>query len=245
MALVIPDIIILDTVNKCLQILRDDYNSNIANGTEDRSLLYILFNALTLGRYDFYENIKSLIITTPENPRHIFATESYDQNVNKTPHIYVTLPSESTKNNSMGIGEGDYDEIVYDNPSPEQDQYRKQYNRRYFCTYLVVIIAENRNESLVLYHLIKNMMVTCTNHFHMEGIQNLTIGGQDLKMDTSTIDRIFKKGITLNFEYEQQVPDIFIKGIYNKLLLYWKPEGAITRQGPITITSDDSDADSF
>lgn len=245
MALVIPDITLLDTCNKLLRIIRDDYHSNITANTESRSLLYTLFHALTLDKYDVYDNIKKIIITTPENPKHIdYVTLSFDQNSNKTPHLYLTLPSESTINNSLGIGEGDQNELVYDN-FPQQSEYRKQFNRRYLTTYYLVIVSENRNENLILYHLFKNLLVSCTNHLHLSGLQNLKIGGQDLKINTGIPDKIFMKAITLSFEYEQQVPELVVKNIYHKLQIYWKPEGAITAEGPIEIDSDDSDADSF
>jgi hypothetical protein len=252
MALTIPDIHILETCNKILTILRDDYNQNILNSTESNSLLYILFNSLALGRYDFYENVKSLIVTTPENPKHIDTiTTSFDHNHNKVPHIFLTLPAESTSNNSIGIGEGDYDEIIINNDFPEQDEYRKQFNRRYICTYYLVIVTENRGASLVLYHLFKNMLVACTNHLHLiGGLQNLKIGGQDIRMDNQVPDKVFTKAVTLNFEYEQSVPEILVKGIYDRLLLYTQVKAnpdiyEVTRTGPIDIDSDDSDSDSF
>lgn len=240
MPLRIPETILLDTCNKALKILRDDYAANIAQGTEERSLLYTLMFSLDLGTYNLYDNAKALIITTPENPKHIDVISlSFDRNQGKSPHLYITLPSESTINNSIGIGEGDFPEIFYDN-SPEPDQFRKQFNRRYLSTYHLVIVAENRNETLILYHLFKNMLVACTNHLAMNGVEMLKIGGQDLQSGLTPPDILFRKAITLSFEYEQQIPELFIRNIYSKILLYWKPEGAVTRQGPIVIDADDS-----
>lgn len=231
----IPEVILLDTCNKALKILRDDFNANQTAGTPERSLLYVLMYSLDLGTYNLYDNARQLIVTTPENPKHINAiTLSFDKNSGKSPHLYITLPSESAINNSIGIGEGDYPELVYD------DQYKKQFNRRYLCTYHLVVVAENRNETLILYHLFKNMLVACTNHMAMNGIENLKIGGQDLQNGLLPPDLLFRKAITLSFEYEQQIPELFIRNIYSKILLYWKPEGAITRQGPIVIDADDS-----
>jgi hypothetical protein len=245
MALVIPDVVLLDCVNRLLNVIRSDYRTNVAASTESRSILYTLFNSLGLGDYDLYENVVQLIITTKENPKHIdSATLNFDLNSNRTPHIYITLPSESTVHNSLGIGQGDQDEVLIDNEDG-QDQYRSLFNRRYLCTYQVVIMAENRNETLVLYHLFKNLLVASTNHLHLKGLQNLKIGGQDLILRDIPIDRVYRKAITLNFEYEQQVPELLAKTIYQKLQLYWKPEGAEGRQGPIEIVGDESDASSI
>lgn len=245
MALVIPDVVLLDCVNKLLNTIRSDYRANITSSTEDQSILYTLFFSLELGDYKLYENVKKIIITTREDPKHIdSATLSFDLNSNKSPHIYITLPSESTVNNSLGIGQGDQDEIIISNPDG-QDQYRGQFNRRYLCTYQVVIVSENRNEALVLYHLFKNLLVAATNHLHLKGLQNLKIGGQDIILRDIPVDRNYRKAITLTFEYEQQIPDFLVKTVFNKLKLYWKPEGAEDRQGPIDIDGDESDSSSI
>jgi hypothetical protein len=240
MALVIPDVVLLDTVNRLLNTVRSDYRANTIANTPQLSILYILFNSLGLGGYILYDNVVKLIVTTPEDPKHIKdATLNFDMNSNGAPHIYITLPSENTANNSIGIGQGDQDEMVI-NADGGQPEYMSFFNRRYACTYQIVIMAENRNESLVLYHLFKNLLVAATNHLHMKGLQNLRIGGQDLILRDVPVDRTYRKAITLSFEYEQQVPELLVRTVFKKLQIYWKPEGADDSQGPIEVDASDS-----
>lgn len=217
MALNIPDILIINTLNKILNILRDDYNTHVAAGTEDRCILYLLFNDVSLGKYNFYDNAKQLIITTPEDPRHLEVRLSYDHTSTTWSNmVYVTLASETANANSLQVGEGDQEEIVFDNASPDQDEYRKQFMRRYSTAYTIMILAKNRNEMLVLFNLFKAMMVACINHLSLEGLSNIKIGGQDLRYAGSETG-IFSRGINLNFDYEQVVPDIMIKKIFSKI----------------------------
>jgi len=249
MSLNIPDITIVNAINAFLSLLRKDYNDNQTNNTPQRSLLYLLYNGLNLGKYDLYANIVQIINTTPQSPKHIEAQLSYDPNNQKTvPIIWVTLPSENQQNNSLGVGEGNQSETLLNN-EPQQDTYKKLYNYRWATTYQVVIGSENKNETLVLYHLIKDMMVAAIGHFDSNGISNLKIGGGEIRMQYIIPDKIFTRAITLNFEYEQVIPEIFIQAVYKKLFLFWKPEGAIVAQGPIEIDapteSDSSDSDSL
>lgn len=244
MALLIPDLIITNTINTFLEALRTDYRNREIDGQIERSMLYLLFNGLSLGQYDLFANVKKIIVTTPENPKHIECKVSFDHNSSKSPAIWVTLPSESEKNNSLSIGEGNNDVLTFDNTlDNEQDEYRKQFSRRFLTSYYIVIICENRNEMLVLYHLMQSMIITCINHFALEGLENLKIGGQDLQMNTVP-DRLFKRAITVSFEYEKVVPEFLVKNIYRTLKLFWKPDGANVAQGPIVVTTYDNVPDS-
>lgn len=216
-SILVPDVKIINTFNSILDILRDDYKANVNAGTEDRSVLYLLFNDVSLGTYNLYENAKSLIITTPENPNHLEVRLSYDHtSTGPTNMIYVTLASENPVNDSMQIGEGNQNELLFSNPAPQADEYRKQFSRRFLTTYTVMVMAKNRTEMLVLYHLLKLMTVSCINHLTMEGLQNIKVGGQDMKFSGSDMG-LFVRGITITFEYEQTVPELIVKKVFKKI----------------------------
>lgn len=245
MAIVLPDVVLVKTVNLCLTILRDDYNNHFAAGTLGESLLYILFGGLELGRYAFFENAKQIIVTTPENPKHIEARLSFDQSTqNAAPVIWITLPAENNKNNSIGVGEGINSERLISN-DPDQDERREMLSYRWQTTYQIVIAAENRNEVLILYYLLKSMIVACIGHLHIEGIENLKLGGQDVRFQNLP-GSMFQKAITLNFEYEYGIPKITSSSIYRTIRLFWKEDQATTAQGPlvISVTDDLSPSDS-
>lgn len=213
----IPDIIIANTCNKVLSIIRQNHLDAIDNGQEDRSLLYLLFSGNALGKYDLYENAKQLLITTPESPLHLEVRVGYDHTpATQGASIYIAMSSESDKNNSLQIGEGDQDELVFENDEG-QNEYIKQYRRRYLTTSQVFFITQNRNEVMVLYHLFKSILTACINHLALEGISNLKIGGQDIRLTSAVPERIFMKAITLTYEYDQVVPEVFIQDIFKKI----------------------------
>lgn len=239
MSVLIPEIKIAETLNKVLVIIRNNHNDAITNGQENRSLLYLLFKDTTLGRYDFYENAKHLLVTTPQNPKHLEVRLSYDQNATgNTTGIFLNLASDNNRNDSLSIGEGDQEELVYDNDSG-QDEYIKQYSRNFLTTYQLVIIAENKNEVSILYNLFRCMIIACTNHLELEGITNLKLGGQDLRVNLSIPDKLFIRAITLNFQYQVVTPEVFIQDIFTKIRFVLEVDSSSYYS-----IEDDSDSDS-
>lgn len=238
--LIIPDKVIVDTLNIILRALRTNYNDSVTAGNVDESILALLLDSTAIGKYDLFANAVSIFITTPQNPKHLDVKLSYDHTSNQNfPAIFVTLPAESPTNNSIGVGEGDNPELIIARTAPETDEYRAQFTRTYLATYHVVIVAENRNEMLVLYNVLKAMLVACTNHFLMEGLLNLKIGGQDLGRMVEIPDRYFKRAITMTFQYDQISPSIVTKTIFRTIRLFWKPEGSEIAQGPIVFSNED------
>jgi len=238
MAVLVPDIVICNTINLALDAIRVDYRSRVDLNQEDQSILYLLFYGQSLGNYNLYLNTIKLVDTTAQDlGKHIEAKLGYDHSSSQSPAIYVTLPSENDRNNSSSIGEGDQDELVL---GSNEDEYRTQFTRRYSSTYNIIIVCENKNEMSALYNLIKELLVTCTNHLMMKGIENIKIGGQDIQF-VQMQDKMFRRAITLNFEYEQSVPELVVKTIYSKLRLSWQPQGSDQPVGSIEITTDDSE----
>lgn len=238
MGIVIPDVQIAHALTLGIKAIREEYAELLKNGHVSRSFLYILFKGLYLGKYDFFENAVELINTTPENPKHIDTVHlSYDHNANTAPYIFVTSPNEVPKNNSIGIGQEDNDLLFHNDTG--QDERRVLYSRRYQSTYLVVVVSENKNEVTILFNIVKALCTAFMEHMAFEGLENMQIGGSDLRMPGLIPDRYYSKAVTLNIEYNQFVPDIDFDKIYRKIKLFWRPEGAEVAQGPIVIENND------
>jgi len=242
--LLLPEHVILETINQLLITIRDDYRNKQIEGKQEEGLLYLLLNNQTVSNRSLYDEAVKIFITTPQSPKHFNCTLNFDHNDTKVPQLYITQPSESPANNSIMIGEGDQDEIEIANNAPEPDQYRAQYMRRYLATHYVLIVCENRVEMTVIYNVMKALLVSCINHFELTGLSNIKIAGQELKMRNEIPDRLFQKAIVLTFEYEQVSPSIVIQEIFRKIRIYWKPEGAETPQGSIEFEESDDLNDS-
>lgn len=244
-SLLFPEHIILKTVNDLLTTIRTDFKNKQNEGRIEESLLYLLLNDQEVSDRSLYDEAVKIFITTPQNPKHFNCTLSFDHNDTKIPQLYVTQPAENPMNNSIGIGEGDQEEITFGRNAPEQDEYRVQFMRRYNATHYILIVCENRIEMTVIYNVLKAFLVSCINHFELEGLSNLQIAGQELKMRNEIPDRLFQKAIVMTFQYEQVSPSLVIEDVFRKIRIFWKPEGAETPQGPIEFEeSDDLNDDS-
>lgn len=243
--MIIPDILLINTLNTALIAVRNDYRERVAAGQLERSFLYLSFKNLQLGNYVVFDNVRKMIITTPQDPNHLEVKGSYDKNINsKNSFVYITLGSENDRNNSLSIGQGDNEEIFYNNTPEGTDEYKAQFSRRYATTYHVMIGGDNKNEVIVLYNLFKSLLIIANNHLEIEGLSNIKIGGQDIRSNTAVPDHLFLRPITISFEYEEVVPEISFTEIVRKIRLYWLPEGATTAQGPIEISIEDDIGDS-
>jgi len=242
--MLIPDILLINTLNTALTAVRNDYNESVQANQLYRSFLYLSFKNLSLGNYVVFDNAKKLIITTPQDPNHLDVKGNYDKNINNRTFVYVTLGSESDRNNSIGIGIGDNEILTFNNTPEDDDEYKSQFSRRYATTYNLMIGGENKNEVIVLYNLFKSILTVCINHLSLEGLSNIKLGGQDIRNNNSIPDNLFLRPITISFEYEEVVPELAFKEIVRKIRLYWKPEGATVAQGPIEFSNEDDITDS-
>lgn len=236
--MIIPEVILASTISVALDAIREDYVVKLQLGQKSRSVLYLLFKENSYLDYDYLENAVRVVVTEPSDPRHIRVKLSYDNNVANLPQIFIHCPGESTKNNEIGIGINEDILLQFDN-SPDRDEYNQQMKRRYNSTYQIVTMSDNKQEETIMYHLIKAIMTNFMDHMALSGLENLQIGGGDISFPRDLGTRLFSKAVTVNFEYNQVVPDVDFSPIYRKVLLYWKPEGAEIAQGPIVIETQD------
>ncbi len=216
--LIIPDIILVDCLNNGLKAVRLDYRSAVAAGNEQNSILYLMYNGLSLGKYIMYDNLKKLVCNTPEDPNYIDVKLSYDHNSQNPISVHISLPSESDKTNSIGLGQGDNDELTSDsNNDGLPDQQRAIFSRRFQATYHVVIMADNKDAVIALYSLFKMILIACMNHLEVSGLLNTKLGGGDVRLNENQPERRFIRPLTLTFEYETVAPELIVNAIIGKL----------------------------
>lgn len=242
-SLFLPEHLIVNTINGILSIIRADYRSKVAENKENENMLYLLLGNQTLGKINVYAEAVKIFITTAEKPKQFDCKLSYDQNSATAPQVYLVQGSETPSNNSIGIGEGDQPELLLTS-NDSADHYREQYMRRYAASQHVVIVCENRMEMQIIYNVLKSMIVSCFAHFALQGLSNLKLSGQELKMRGEIPDKLFQKAIIMNFEYEQVSPTIVIQDVFRKIRIYWRFDEATDVSGPIAFEEDDDLIDS-
>lgn len=210
--ILIPDVILHDALNAALDAVREDYD-NASPKTD--SLLYKIFGAdQLLGRYNMYDQAKEIILATEKDPKFLKVNLSFNPNDTKYPSIHISLPGEQSKDNSIGMGEGDYYQ-------DEQGltEYRKEFTRGFNTTYHIVIISDNKTTIIMLYQFFRTILISLFEHLNLAGFRNIVLGGSDVPMMNSQVaPGIFSRAIQMTFDYDTYAPEFVTKTIIGKVI---------------------------
>jgi len=151
--IVIPEVIIKRMLDSGILFFKNDWVDAI---DKSKSYLFMLFSTLSLGDFNFYDQLVDLLTRDETDPRHLEVNYFYNSERQQFPTIHITLPNENpSADNGLGQDEGyrspiiaslDYDEIPV-------------YNRSFASTYNIVITSENSLEVVGLYHLVRSFLV--------------------------------------------------------------------------------------
>jgi hypothetical protein len=220
--IILPEIVLLDTVNAAISFVKRDYESH---SDKTKSYLYLLLNGAALERYDLFQQAVQVICGSQESPRLFQIDLAFNSKMQAVPSAHITLPSEQTaQGNGMGSDEGYVDAIEeyqyqgefnndfnndFNNGNDTGYSLRPIFSRNISATYNVVIMSDNTNEVLLLYHFLRAMLFTLVPHFHMKGLKNISFGGQDLQPYEGLGQNLHMRALTVSLQYDMYVPSIF------------------------------------
>ena len=216
-AVLMPEVVIYNTVNSILQIVRDDYNSRPLQDT----ILHQYFGVTECGEslewetFNYFEQAKELFI----DKNRIQINLGYNMEVSDMACIHIMLPNESGK--PLGIG-GDENYIGYAEQQSNDNEVQAIFTKMFDATYNLIITSENTLEVLLIYNFLKAAFVTLYTHIELSGLRLPRIGGQDIQLQSDLVPpHIFHRGLGLSFTYEMHVPDI----VRNRLIKEFKVTG--------------------
>lgn len=199
----IPEILIHTSLKNLIKFIRDDYNANIAD--VQKSLLYRLLGTNKIQRYDLAEQAAAILITNTDNPRHLDVNMFFNAKRASIPTIHITLPSESEKNNTINVSEG-FREPIYN----DDDTYTTTFNRRFAAKTNIIITSDNSNEVVVLFHLVKNLLISLNAHFNASGLELPKLSGGDIQINQDLVPiNFFTRAIGLEYEYDVEAQNLF------------------------------------
>jgi len=202
--LIVPETIILDSLEKALQFVRTDYATNIAANTEQDSYLYRILQGVGIERYTYFTQGKKVFLAAEDDPRLLNIDLVYNMNVNKVPSVYIALANEQNGQNGLGLDEGYQQDL-----ENEDGTALSVFTRRKNTSYNIMITSDNSNEVVMIYHFLYALLTSLTPHMNMRGLENISIGGQDLQLRGDLIPKsIFMRALAINLQYEISVPDL-------------------------------------
>lgn len=204
--MIIPEIILLSTFKSALQVIRDDFNTNVGN--ETKTILYKLLQGNSIQRYDLFTQAKKVIITTDDDPRHFDINLFFNAKRAAIPTGHITLPSENQKDNAIAISEG-FPDPMYDD---SQNAVTRTFNRRFNAKYNIIFTSDNTNEVVLLYHLFRCILIALTEHLSLAGLEGMKWSGSDISINTDIVPvNVHARALGLDFSYDVVAIDLFAK----------------------------------
>ncbi|MBR2265682.1 MAG: hypothetical protein IJ882_03260 [Paludibacteraceae bacterium] len=201
--LLMPEVVLYNTLNNIVKVLREDLKENIQAETEENSILYRILgvdengDALKLNFYNIYKQAKK-ILTVKDNLKVHYG---YSLDTTTAVDICILLPSENGK---IGIG-ADEGYLV----TTEEDGYQNYNTQVYESSYQLMVTSNNANEVLLVYTLLKSTLLMIVDQLELAGLRNLRLSGQDIVMqDDLAPVPLFHKVLNMDFMYEHNVPQM-------------------------------------
>lgn len=209
-AVLMPEIVIYNTLNSIFQIIKDDFESE---DSEIDTILYHMFGVdennkeLEWETFNYFEQAKELFIKRKIEVNLGYNMENSGQGV-----IHILLPEETGRDFGIGADENYKPNFITDDSNSQYSQ--PQYNNVYDANYNLMITSENTLEVLLIYNFIKVSFIALNVHLQLSGLQLPKFSGRDVQVQSDLVPtHIFHRSFGLSFFYEVYVPDFFRKKI--------------------------------
>ena len=208
----IPEIIIEKILRQMILITTLDLKKN--SNELEKSLLGYIFgkseksDSISLDSYNFLEQSKH-VFKSSEGSRKITTSVGYNLKMVDLgkPHIHILLPSDSSSGAQIGSGIGGDSGYMEDS---DAGTYRNVMTQGSEATYNLMLTTDNVNEMMLVYHWLKSCSLTFSSQFELRGLQNVSIGGNDLQFNDELIPpNVFHRNFNLSFTYLFRGVDLF------------------------------------
>lgn len=227
MEIIVPEAILLNSIKSILRFIKNDHIAHSADYT--KSFLYRAFKAKTLdNKYQYYEQAVE-IFTNTDKSRALDVNLFFNMQRAKMPTIHITLPSETQEPGGIGVDQG-YNEDEID----DQGNFRVVYSRKFASQYNLVITSNNSNETILIYHFLRAMLIPLMANFNVTGLENLRLNGGDLQNLPMMPPDAFIRVIGLAFSYDVNATDLYDQQLISSLIF------STNMLGDIEVTADES-----
>lgn len=193
--IIVPEVIIKTILDNGLAFFKKDWEDQT---DKTKSYLYMLLGTLSLGTFNFYDQLVEILTRDVTDVRHLEVNYFFNTERANHPTIHITLPNENPGSDGLGIDEGYRDAI----PANLDFDEIPVYNRNFVCTYNIVITSENSLEVVALYHFLRSMMISLFIDLENAYISNPKLSGGDITaLDNLVPANVFMRNISLNFNY--------------------------------------------
>ncbi len=195
--IVIPELIIKAVVDGIVTMIHRDIE---ASPVKEDTLLYGIFEKLKYNSFVYYDQAVALFTINKGKSRQLKTKLSFDGDVSSPPIIYVTSGSDEFA--SAGIGR-----IESESVETKDKKVRSINSCRFAGKTSIVLISDNQEEVLVMYHTMRAMLLATIDTLSTSGIEDCRLGGGDVSLNEEMTPKgMFIKAISMTYQYEVRVP---------------------------------------
>ena len=194
--------ILISRIKNIIEGLLDYVYNDFSSAPEEETLLYHLFYGVKDGKFDFYEQSKSLFLRGENNPRKLTVKMEYPKDKSNMPCIIIREPFKTSKPEVLGgIG------LQSDNFGSQGFE-REGYTNFSESSLSVMCFSDNMLESILIGEVLYYLLLGARNTFEQEFI-NFDFKMNELIAENSLFPTpILIKNIELSFSEEIKYPSI-------------------------------------
>ena len=213
----IPEISLHAVITNLLNEAKSDYLQYREN-----SFLASYFSGLKIDNFDFANEAIAIFAGEDGTNQKLQVYVGFNlQRTDVSPAIHILLPSEQTGDlDTLGVQTsmgGDYS-VLGDNATYQD--IRANFSRSFSCEYNLMITALSPNQTVLIYHLLRAMLVAVQQNLEAIGLLNIAFSGQDVMlMDEFVPPNVFSRSLRLHFNYAINAPSLEVERFFNKICM--------------------------
>lgn len=245
--ILIPELVIYQTIENITKYIRDDLKTNHLN--IQNTFLYKLLgldddgNPLRMNRYNYFLQAVKIF----SNMKNLSVNFGYNFEVAKIISFHIILPSEQPSGISIGEDEG------YQTEEDSSGNVQLKFCQMFSSNYQIMITSDNASEVNVVYHIYKSLFVALVPHFSLKGLLNPKFSGNDIVFQDDQMPMgIFHKVLNISFDYELVVPQLLLSPIIESFNfegsaneIETTPSGSIVVDGSVNEDAGGKDKDEY
>ena len=176
----------------------------LSHPNEEDTWLYTVFHPEQTDKYKIYDQLKSILLRTKQDPRKLETRLMFDASRAELPTVHVHMPSESpVGGNFIGMGAQNRDLTELSNGQDFSYNYRKEFT----ANYDIIVTSNNPMEVVLLYEFMKKIFIAGADTL-VKKFDNFNLSGKELLYDSTLMPNIFYRAISCKIEDEITVPAI-------------------------------------
>lgn len=216
----IPEITLQKKITELLEEAKMDYNEY---GNE--SALFKFFENLQIDNFNFSQEAVDIFTARDGTNQKLQVYIGFNlQRTDASPAIHILLPSEQT---------GDLDSLGVQTPNSmgyeflqENSVYadlREGFSRSFSCEYNLMITAQSPNQTILVYHFLRAMLIATQQNLEACGMVNIKFSGQDVTlMEEFMPPHIFSRALRIHFDYVVNSNSFEVQRFFKKICLKTK-----------------------